>query len=96
LVPYKDHGKEYWLDRNESGSYDLRIANPGFNYQQFRSNLVLRWEYRPGSTLYFVWSQDRTGYHQAGPFSFGDGYKLLGETFPGNIFMIKLNYWFGG
>jgi len=96
LVPYKDHGKEYWLDRNGSGSYDLRIDNPGFNYQQFRSNLVLRWEYRPGSTLYFVWSQDRTGYHQAGSFSFGDGYKLLGKAFPGNIFMIKLNYWFGG
>jgi len=95
IVPYKDQGREYWLDRDNHGDYDLHIDNPGFNYQQFRSNLVLRWEYRPGSTLYFVWSQDRTGYHQAGPFSFGDGYKLLGEAYPGNVFMIKLNFWFG-
>jgi len=95
-VPFERSGKDYLLDSNGDGIYNLRIDNPSFNYQQFRSNLVLRWEYLPGSTLYFVWSQDRTGYDAGGPFSFGEGYKLMGEVFPGNVFMIKLNYWFGG
>jgi len=95
-VPYERQGKDYMLDSNGDGIYNLRIDNPSFNYQQFRSNLVLRWEYLPGSTLYFVWSQDRTGYDAGGPFSFGEGYKLMGDVFPGNVFMIKLNYWFGG
>lgn len=93
-IPFERNGKDYMLDGNRDGVFDLRIDNPSFNYQQFRSNLVLRWEYRPGSTLYFVWSQDRTGYDAGGPFSFRDGYKLMGEVFPGNVFMIKLNYWF--
>ncbi|MFA7182175.1 MAG: DUF5916 domain-containing protein [Bacteroidales bacterium] len=93
-VPFERNGKNYMLDSDGDGTFDLKIDNPGFNYQQFRSNLVLRWEYRPGSTLYFVWSQDRTGYDAGGPFSFGEGYKLMGDVFPGNVFMIKLNYWF--
>ena len=93
-IPFERNGKDYMLDGNRDGVFDLRIDNPSFNYQQFRSNLVLRWEYRPGSTLYFVWSQDRTGYDAGGPFSFRDGYKLMGEVFPGNVFMIKLIYWY--
>ena len=37
-------------------------ADPGgFNFQEFRSNVVFRWEYRPGSTLFLVWSQGRQG-----------------------------------
>ncbi len=95
-VPFERSGKDYFLDSNGDGIYNLRIDNPSFNYQQFRSNLVLRWEYLPGSTLYFVWSQDRTGYDAGGPFSFGEGYKLMSDVFPGNVFMIKLNYWFAG
>jgi len=93
-VPFVRSGKDYMLDSNRDGVYNMRIDNPSFNYQQFRSNLVLRWEYRPGSTLYFVWSQDRTGYDSGGPFSFKEGYKMMGDVFPGNVFMIKLNYWF--
>ena len=95
-IPFQRSRKDYLLDSNRDGVYNLRIDNPSFNYHQFRSNLVLRWEYLPGSTLYFVWSQDRTGYDAAGPFSFGEGYRLMGDVFPGNVFMIKLNYWFAG
>ena len=36
------------------------FGNPNFDFRQFRSNLVARWEYKPGSSLYVVWSQDRT------------------------------------
>lgn len=69
--------------------------NPGgFNYKQFRSNVVFRWEYRPGSTLFVVWSQGRqgsTGVEGTRGFR-GD----LGDLFdlrPDNSFLVKLSYW---
>ena len=69
--------------------------NPGgFNYKQFRSNVVFRWEYRPGSTLFVVWSQGRQNSAGAeGTQGFrGD----LGDLFdlrPDNSFLVKLSYW---
>ncbi|HEY6158958.1 MAG TPA: DUF5916 domain-containing protein [Gemmatimonadales bacterium] len=69
--------------------------NPGgFNYKQFRSNVVFRWEYRPGSTLFLVWSQGRqnsTGAEGTQGFR-GD----LGDLFglrPDNSFLVKFSYW---
>ena len=60
---------------------------------QFRTNLVFRWEYKLGSTLYFVWSHDRSGYEPAyNPI--GD---IVGDLFrnEGNhVFMVKANFWF--
>lgn len=83
----------YSFDENPDGSANYSVFNPDFNFQQFRSNLVFRWEYRLGSTLYLVWSQDRTNYDPAGSFSFNDGFKKMFDQRPRNIFMIKLSYW---
>lgn len=54
------------MDRDGDGTAELSFRNPDFNVRTFRSNLVLRWEYRPGSTLFVVWSQDRSGVAPAG------------------------------
>ena len=51
------------------GIGDFSLSNPDFNFRQFRSNLVVRWEYLPGSTLYLVWSQGRTSSASNGIFS---------------------------
>jgi uncharacterized protein DUF5916/cellulose/xylan binding protein with CBM9 domain len=69
--------------------------NPGgFNFQQFRSNVVFRWEYRPGSTLFLVWSQGRQGSSDIeGSRSFGGD---LGDLFgrrANDTFLIKVSYW---
>jgi hypothetical protein len=70
-------------------------ADPGgFNFQQFRSNVVFRWEYRPGSTLFLVWSQGREGAAAVeGTRSFrGD----LGDLFArraNDTFLVKVSYW---
>lgn len=96
LVSPAQNGIMYDFDTNQDNSVDYRIKNPDFNYQQFRSNLVLRWEYKAGSTLYFVWAQDRTAFEAAGPFDFNQGFTNMTEIFPRNIFMIKFNYWFSG
>ncbi|MCR4438831.1 MAG: DUF5916 domain-containing protein [bacterium] len=67
--------------------------NPNFNFRQFRSNLVLRWEYRPGSTLFLVWSQGRTSVDDRGTFSLtGDG-RALFDTQSENVFLVKVNRW---
>jgi len=83
----------YYFDENQDGAADYSIYNPSFNFQQFRSNLVFRWEYRAGSTLYLVWSQDRTNYDPAGSFSFKNGFNKMFDLHPKNIFMVKLSYW---
>jgi hypothetical protein len=73
---------------------DYSFGNPDFNFSQFRSNLVFRWEYRPGSQIYFVWSQDRTNYLMPGNASVYNAAGDLGNVYPNNIFLIKINYWF--
>jgi len=71
----------------------FQFSNPDFSFMQFRSNLVFRWEYKLGSTLYFVWSHDRSGWEsQYNPI--GD---IAGDLFGmgGNhVFMVKANFWF--
>jgi hypothetical protein len=70
------------------------FANPDFSFRQFRSNLVARWEWRPGSSLYAVWSQGRTGSIPYWDGSFSDNWSALWGTRPDNVFLVKLSYWF--
>jgi len=66
-----------------------------FNFKQFRSNTVLRWEYRPGSVLFFVWQQGRgQGDRNPGTFDFGRDFGDLFKTRSDNTFLIKGSYWF--
>jgi hypothetical protein len=71
-------------------------ADPGgFNFKQFRSNTVVRWEYRPGSTLFFVWQQGRTQDHlDRGSFDFQRDYRNLFRAHPDNTLLVKASYWF--
>jgi len=54
------NGDKYVVDENGDGATDYTFDKPDFNFVQFRSNLVARWEYKPGSELYLVWSQNNT------------------------------------
>jgi hypothetical protein len=87
-------GSTVGLDDDHDGLIDYTIANPDFNFHQFRSNLVAKWEYRLGSFIYFVWSSDRTGYADRTYDSLGESIKQLRKLTPYNVFLIKLNYWF--
>ncbi len=84
----------YLLDENNDAVPDYTVSNPDFNFHQFRSNFVAKWEYRLGSTIYFVWSSERTGNTGSSQLSLKDSYKELRSIFPNNIFLIKFNYWF--
>ena len=88
-------GGSYQLYDFDSGTRaDYSIGNPDFNFHQYRSNLVAKWEYRLGSFIYLVWSGERTGRNNLSDASIGESYRLLRDVFPNNIFLIKLNYWF--
>ncbi len=66
----------------------------GFNYKQLRSNVVFRWEYRPGSTLFVVWSQGRTASSSVeGTRGLGGDLRDLFDLRPDNGFLVKLSYW---
>jgi hypothetical protein len=71
------------------------FGNPDFNSRSLRGTGVLRWEYRPGSTLYFVWTQERNGFDQFGDFNFSRDRSALFRDRPTNVFQIKGTYWIG-
>jgi hypothetical protein len=86
----------YTIDPDGSGpAAAFTINNPDFNSRSLRGNAVYRWEYRPGSTLFVVWTQSR--FTQApqgiGDFSFQRDRQELFSTPPENIFLVKVNYW---
>jgi hypothetical protein len=76
-----------------AGGSSFTLRNRDFNTLSFRSNVVLRWEWRIGSTLYLVWQQDRAGTEMIGTrVGVGDAFRSL--TAPGaNIFLIKSSFW---
>jgi len=90
------HNGIYTVDENRDGMADYSFSRPDFNFVQFRSNLVVRWEYRPGSELYLVWSQGNTAD------AFGElDTPLFGSLFDNafaeqsrNIFLFKWTYRF--
>jgi len=85
---------EYRVDENGDGNADYSFADPDFNVREFRSNLVIRWEYIPGSALYLVWSQGRAGYAADGSFDFQRDVEGLFDTHPDDVFLIKFSYCF--
>jgi hypothetical protein len=69
------------------------VINPDFNSQALNTNLVLRWEYVPGSTLFFVWSQARNGNNGNYFSSFGSDFGTTFRTPPANVLLLKVSYW---
>lgn len=87
-------GDDYLFDEDLDGVTDYSLGQPNFNFLQFRSNLVVRWEYKPGSTVYLVWSQGRTFDDNRGEFNFGDNFRDLFRATPHNVFLIKFAHRF--
>ncbi|MCW5516279.1 carbohydrate binding family 9 domain-containing protein [Muriicola sp. Z0-33] len=86
---------EYFVDEDMNGTSDFSFGDPDFSFIQFRSNLVIRWEYIPGSEIFLVWSQDisQSGDPSEGLLrSLGDN--VFGGEKPMNIFLLKATYRF--
>ena len=75
-------------------AYDLTTNdNPNFNVKSFRTTNVLRWEYKPGSTLFVVWQQARENDAVPGGFRFARDVHDIFRVPPTNVFLVKLAYW---
>jgi hypothetical protein len=88
----------YYIDEELDGKTDYSFDKNDFNVREFLSNLVLRWEYNPGSTVYLVWSQTRSYSTGSGQMNFFDDISDLfnkDNEIPHNIFLVKFSYRFG-
>ena len=84
---------EVGVDLDRDGQVDLDLGNPDFSYLSFRSNVVLRWEYLLGSTLFLVWQHGRSYDNHDGTFNLGSSLDQLFRSDARNTFVVKLNYW---
>ncbi len=84
------------VDPDGAGGEDpFTIDNQDFSSRALQGNAVFRWEYRPGSTLFLVWQQQRSSFSENGGFNFGNDFNNLLKEKPVNVFLVKLSYWFG-
>ena len=73
---------------------EASFKNPDFSFNEFRSNLVARWEYLPGSTLYFVWEHRMSNQESRRIGGWGNNLDRMFGLPATNTFMLKMNYWF--
>ncbi len=82
------------LDPDGAGpTTSQEIDDPNFSLASLRGNAVLRWEYSPGSTLFLVWTQNRSDTESVGTFRTGRAIDRLFGAAGDNIFLVKLSYW---
>jgi hypothetical protein len=95
------------ISRDPSGTYTVdpdgiagaapsfTFSDRDFNRRSLRGSAVLRWEYRPGSALFFVWQQSRFGSVRTGEFDLGNDFNELWGVPPENVFVLKGTWWIG-
>lgn len=78
-----------------SNGNTFSFRRPDFDFRELRSNVVMRWEYRPGSSVFAIWSHGRSSSGNDGRFALGRNLDALGDSDGENVFMVKANYWVG-
>ncbi|MBL7965671.1 MAG: carbohydrate binding family 9 domain-containing protein [Prolixibacteraceae bacterium] len=86
---------EVYKVSDTSGNFLYNFDQPDFNVKEFLSNMVVRWEYKPGSTLFLVWSQNRNQSVANGSFHFRDDLTDLFDDKPYNVFLVKMSFRIG-
>ena len=93
-ISFDENNGLYLVDEDSNGTTDFEFGEPDFSFVQFRSNLVIRWEYIPGSEVFLVWSQGVTssGNPENSLFTGLDD-QILGQE-KNNTFLVKATYRF--
>ena len=87
---------EYSIDPDGDGPAALfSVDDPDYNLKSLRLQTVFRWEFRPGSTLYVVWTEGRRDEELPGQFDFGRDARRLFNSPSDDVFAVKVAYWFG-
>ena len=85
---------QLFLDENSNGTADYNIPVPDFHFREYRSSFVLRWEYKAGSALYFVWTQNSSSYENKYESNILKSFESIPRIKAENAFMLKFSYWF--
>ena len=85
---------EYLVDENTDNTTDYKFNNPDFTFAQFRSNLVVRWEYIPGSEMFLVWARGASGSGNINDSLSSTVSNLVFDSKANNTFLFKLTYRF--
>jgi hypothetical protein len=85
-------GRIYPTGQN-SGGVSFPVPQPNFNFASLRGNAVLRWEWRPGSTMYLAWQQTRSDSSPLGQLALRRDLDALFAASPDNILLLKVSYW---
>jgi len=93
-IAYSEVDNMYWVSESGSG-INYEFENPDFNIREFLSNLVFRWEYRPGSFVYLVWSQSRSGHDLHEHFQFSNDFSGIWDLHPTDVLLLKVSYRIG-
>jgi hypothetical protein len=91
----RDAAGDQHVDFDGDGRVDYRFADRDFNVRSLIGNAVLRWEYRPGSTIFLVWQRQQEEEVGLGDFDFGRDLDALWGSPAHNRFIVKVNYWLG-
>jgi Domain of unknown function (DUF5916)/Carbohydrate family 9 binding domain-like len=82
-----------YIDFDGNGTIDYSFPDRDFGVQSFRATAVLRWEYRPGSTLFLVWQRRQAGRSRIGDFDFGRDFDSMWAAPADDRFVVKMNLW---
>jgi len=94
-VVFDEELNRYLVDPAGDGVNEFEISNPDFNFRSLRGNAVLRWEFRPGSTMFLIWQQTRDSREPTGLFNMGHDFGELLRSPASHTFLVKFSYWFG-
>lgn len=78
----------------ERGNKRLSFKDPDFTFNEFRSNLVARWEFLPGSTMHLIWEHNRSNRDDVYHPGWGNNLDRIFGLAATNTLMMKVNYWF--
>ena len=89
-------GGQLTIDPDGGGpAAPFSIAQPDFNLRSLRLNAIFRWEFRPGSSLFIVWTQQRRDRAPAGDFDFSTDASRIFTAPADDVLLVKVSYWFG-
>lgn len=92
-ISYDEAEDEYAIDPGDGGD-TFTVGNPDFNFKSLRLNMVLRWEYNPGSTFYLVWTRNGTAFDRPGQFDLRQDVGDLLDAPSDDVVLIKVSRWF--
>lgn len=94
-LAYDSAASTYSLAPDDPAAAPLTFSDPNFNFKSLKINSVFRWELKPGSTFYAVWTRQQVDTANPGDFALGRDAGALFHAQGNDVFLVKMAYWIG-